>query len=468
MLVAYFEDVISETKQFASFTEQHRKMYGTYLPFYNADSEYYTDEINLHDIYFLFWHYCSVIDDTVLQDPFFDDSPEFAAACEEIYDLFDEEFEKAPQNEVMQTFFQLDASAGVIEIRRVLEFLLNGSFWNKTSYAFGMLKEINDQLEEEKKNGEEYTLDRIDAYLYDLSVEKTFNFHSPILALRVNEILANITGTEHPLYDTIRNISKRKTGIFLFKEAQSGIDIFEHLPSGTTIKLSHEFTMFDRKQLVADKSCCLMGIVEWGDVWQQMGIASLFEYDKERFKEHIPGSSIFDSLEEKKAVLKNMETAFREINQEKLLVSLKGQSEFNHFYRSWIEVQTKMVQPDMTDEEVQEYLDGFMEKFNLTVEEDQNTILFFNPEGGLEEYFGFEGLKDANHGSISGKCNLETLILDDCYSKEFINYLMENDLVEFSEEESGLDNSLLSNNLDFLLRYYHRNNYQAEPKITLV
>jgi hypothetical protein len=468
LLVAYFEDVISETKQFSSFTEQHKKMYGTYLPFYNTDNEYYTDEVNLYDIYFLFWYYSSVLDESKLHDPFFGDNPGFVVACEKICDLFDEEFEKAPQNEVMQAFFQLDASAGVTQIRAVLEFLLNGSFWNKTSFAIRMADEVNELLEEEKKEEKEYSMDRIEAYLYDISVEEIFNFHSPVLALRTNEMLANMIGVEHPLYDTIRNISERKTGLFLFREEQPGVDIFEHIPSGTRIRLSQEYSMFEREQLVAGKSCCLMGIVEWGDVWQQMGMASLFVYDEEKFKEQIPGASIFDSLEKKMAIVKNMETAFREVNQDKLLVSLKGQRAFNDFYRLWMGAQTKMVHPDMTDEEIREHLDNILDKSNLMIEEDQETILYLNPEGGVEEYYGLEGLKDADTGSASGKCNFETLILDDCYSKNFINYLIGNDLIEFSTDQSGMDNSLVSDNLDFLLRYFRRSGYQAEPEVTLV
>ena len=50
MLVCYFEDVISETHLFSSFTRNHKKLYGKELPFYHTSDDYYDDEINLHDI----------------------------------------------------------------------------------------------------------------------------------------------------------------------------------------------------------------------------------------------------------------------------------------------------------------------------------------------------------------------------------------------------------------------------------
>jgi hypothetical protein len=44
IFVAYFEDIISETNLFSAFTKKHTQLYGTPLPFYSKDTEYYEDE----------------------------------------------------------------------------------------------------------------------------------------------------------------------------------------------------------------------------------------------------------------------------------------------------------------------------------------------------------------------------------------------------------------------------------------
>lgn len=53
---AYLEDVISGLGLWQAFIRQHRKLYGTPLPFYHPGSEYLDDEINLEDVCFLIWN----------------------------------------------------------------------------------------------------------------------------------------------------------------------------------------------------------------------------------------------------------------------------------------------------------------------------------------------------------------------------------------------------------------------------
>ena len=52
-IAAYFEDVISQTKIWETFTEECKRRYGRYIPFYTEENtEYYPDEVNEADIKF--------------------------------------------------------------------------------------------------------------------------------------------------------------------------------------------------------------------------------------------------------------------------------------------------------------------------------------------------------------------------------------------------------------------------------
>ncbi|MDE6273282.1 MAG: DUF3843 family protein [Muribaculaceae bacterium] len=57
-VTGYFQDILTDSGIFRSFTEQHRKMYGRWLPFYDTseDEGYIPHELNLQDVRFLLWY----------------------------------------------------------------------------------------------------------------------------------------------------------------------------------------------------------------------------------------------------------------------------------------------------------------------------------------------------------------------------------------------------------------------------
>lgn len=48
---------ISKTGIWETFTAECKKQYGSYLPFYSINDDYFPDEINPEDIRFLLWHH---------------------------------------------------------------------------------------------------------------------------------------------------------------------------------------------------------------------------------------------------------------------------------------------------------------------------------------------------------------------------------------------------------------------------
>jgi hypothetical protein len=471
LLGAYFEDVISETGLFASFTKMHKKLYGKYLPFYDLDEEYYTDEINLSDIHFLIWHYFATIYyrySEAMYNPLYSNNSAEKEAIAKIYELLNEEFEKAPQNEKLQAFLQLSDKGSVFEIRNILEFLSCRLYLNKTDYSFF----IEDTIDEWNKNERDMDEKGVNMFMYDEMVAYIFNYYSSLLALRSNAVLAEMIGKQHACYHLIRNISEHTLGIFLFKERNEDADTFEHV-TGVQIKVSRELSRFNEKYLVPDQSCYIMGVVQWGDIWQQMGAASTGHNYQQIIadKKKIESITLLDYMDEKKAILEKMKTAFLQVNQGKLIAYFKGIEDYTEFNESWLKAYTLATTPDIKNEELFALLENAKSQTpDFLRDNEDGIVLFFNPNIGIEIHPGFACLladKDNSYFDPLKKYSLTDIILEKTLSPEFVLYMIDNNLIQSSfPEDDKAENTLILDNLDFLLKYYRKESYWSEPKIT--
>ncbi len=92
---AYFEDVVADLGIWRSFVTTCKDRFGKYLPFYELDEEYYTDEPNKCDIRFLLWKTKQECYNDRFINP---ENPTFEWLADAIYQKLDEEFESAPVN----------------------------------------------------------------------------------------------------------------------------------------------------------------------------------------------------------------------------------------------------------------------------------------------------------------------------------------------------------------------------------
>lgn len=101
-LAAWFEDIISQTGIWPTFTAECKKRYGSYLPFYTINDDYFPDEINLEDICFLLWHHIQYVkrEKNIINPQY----PGIESAAKDIYQLLADEYETAPENERMQKY----------------------------------------------------------------------------------------------------------------------------------------------------------------------------------------------------------------------------------------------------------------------------------------------------------------------------------------------------------------------------
>ncbi len=478
ILTAYFEDTISETRIFSSFTEQHYKLYGKYLPFYSINpKDYYPDEVNLQDISFLIWHFQTTFTDYdlgIISDPL---HPEVIELSEVIYDLFDKEFENAPQNEDLQNFItDINADSPVLEIRKRIEFIACDCYLNALEFSIFMQDQI-DELKKKTHNKRdkddfEFYNEHAPLILYDAKLTYVFNETSPLLSLYAKEILCNMLGKEHPAYQLIQKISTKKNSLFLYKKEEETFYIFKHIYSSKTIHLSKESCSFKKESLIPDQSVYSLNMTQWGDLWQLTGSSVQYDIPMEELLMTSTGIGIFNEIEDQLKIINEQEIAFLSVNNNKYITYLSSQEELKNLMIEVNITQFKKSHPHLSNEKMKEYAEI---NFNTLILDDfKNIVIFYNPLGGTEFYPDFADFindKDNSFYDESVKIDLEEVLFDKTFSKEFINYLTENSLINFpihSEFKNGNEQELIFNNLDFLLRYYKRNHYWTKPQITIM
>lgn len=469
LLVAYFEDVISETRLFSTFTRLHKKMYGQELPFYKIPDDYYDDEINLHDIYFLIWYYISLQNEEFVIDPYFKNSLNFRKAISKIYELFDREFEKAPQNENLQDILRLSANSNVETVREKLLFIAYESFlWRPIFCDF-----FEDLLDKYREKGVVVLDEQSNVQIYDSRIHFVFNEYMPLLAMRANEYFAEILGEEHSEYQFIKNISERIFGSFLIQKIESNGFLLEHLSSKKQLWLSNEFTSLEGIKLVENETVLSIGLVQWkDDIWQNQGGCMVSTIKEMKGKDTSP--HIFDDENKKKDVISNLEKAFLEITNGKRIIYLYGKREFSDINLKVAKKHAKMMNPEMTDREIDQKHKNLIKNSaeNIPFDDKEPIAIFFNSNSGMEVYL--EGavscMPDTNNPHYKHEeFDLCDLITDKTLSKEFVNYVIENKLINLDISGCGTPETFdaIMGNLDFLLRFYRRASYFSKPEVTI-
>ena len=148
-------------------------------PFYSLDSDYTPGEINTEDIQFLIWHYHMQLNNLdIAYSPALDT---FAAIAADVMELFEAEYETAPENEKLLHYLQPD------EKEQHNLYALHARFlWLCTqSYLFsnnGYL--LEDQAEaladEAKENGlEDQIPDMVNQLCNDFGFNQVHRVHAP-------------------------------------------------------------------------------------------------------------------------------------------------------------------------------------------------------------------------------------------------------------------------------------------------
>lgn len=121
---AYLEDLVSGLGLWNSFIEEHTKLYGARLPFYEVKGDYFVGEPNLFDLCFIIWNTWQKM--MYPHDYIYPMMPEIREQAEKWLPLLEEAYEEAPENEMLTDFFKAPGSE--VEADRKLTWLFGHTY----------------------------------------------------------------------------------------------------------------------------------------------------------------------------------------------------------------------------------------------------------------------------------------------------------------------------------------------------
>lgn len=130
-IAAYLEDQISGLGLWQSFTTEHKRLYGKYLPFYAVSSDYIADEINEEDIRFIIWNTWQKVSSLHEHAYINPNNPSIKKQAEIFYAILEKAYEEAPENETLSEYFSHPGSK--MEADRKLTWLFGHTYLTEPS-----------------------------------------------------------------------------------------------------------------------------------------------------------------------------------------------------------------------------------------------------------------------------------------------------------------------------------------------
>ncbi|MBL0053572.1 MAG: DUF3843 family protein [Bacteroidetes bacterium] len=470
-LTCYFEDIISGTNIWNSFVRIHKRLYKKPLPFFGGDN-YCEEEINSQDISFLIWYFLNTIQDEKFILPFQEFLIEMGDA---VLEVFENEWEYAPENTRLISFFQLDETADFYDARTYMEKILF------KSYLFNF-DTADDLVSSEIETIENYIDDKnISTFLTEGRDFKTHTSHTRILSLLGKEWAAEILGTQNPLSKSFLNMSPRVIGYFLYK-GQDHTDIFiEHIASGKKFELTKK--SFDHHKLLVEIDTIMrMGIVKWMDEWWFSGVYVQTPFDADLVldeKNSLTSRQAVNFLDHQKMnindILQGQLDAFLEFNNGSQIAFIPC-NQIDNFvdgYMKYYNAKLELSAKEILETEERTRRDGFFgfeEEPSIFSTSTNTGLVFFNPKSGCEIALEINSAFPLDNNPYCEKelsaQHVLHLLMNENFSTELVMFWLqncENDLSYFKTDTG----KKYFDDLDFLLRFWKKSNYHSKPLITI-
>jgi len=471
-IASYFEDIITETNIWTSFVELHQELYKKKLPFYDTN-EYYENEINYQDVRFLLWYFFN----TAQTDKFINPKNYFfLEMTSDIIEILDEAYEYAPENKVLKKYYEINETENnFYAARNLIDTILFKTYLFYPD-TFLDLHENEAKLIEENKDNE-----NIIHYLNENRDAELHKSHTRLLSLTGKEWASEIIGKEHPLSTDFLNMSKKISGFFLYKGQDNNNIFIEHIASSKKFNLTKK--SFDYYENLKEIDTILfLGIAEWKGEWWFSGIYFQNDFNADLI------------LDEKNSVESRMAVSFLDYQTEKIDETIKLQFDaFKDFNNG---SQIAFMPSNKIDEFIRKYTEYFNRSLNLTKKEreeakkrarkdgffgtdDNKTknyskisetgLVFFNPKSGVEIALAVNSAFPLSENKYFNKKDstehIMRLLFAEEISTELAMYCIDNYKTKLPFFKIGKGKELL-NDIDFLLRFWKKNNYHTVPAIT--
>lgn len=470
-LVSYLEDFISDAGIWSSFVNKHLELYKKPLPFYNLD-DYYTDDINLQDISFLIWYFIHCIQEGMFIKP---TSLLIVETAEKVYNLFEEEFDNAPVNDSLKSFYQVEETeTDYYEVRAIIQNLLFRSylFHFDTGLILHALQEETIEKYEKDENLLSYLNDNLDS--------ATHSFCTKLLSLRGNEWAAIHCGRQHQLYNDLNQISPKVQGYFQYK-GQNDTHIFlQHIATEKMFEMTKESYDKTDSFLIVD-DLFYLGLVKWRNEWWFTGHLFGTGFDADLIldeKNSIESRKALDFLipvEETSRELQRQKKVFLEFNGNSLIAFFPADkindfiNEFMAYYNDSLKLTDELIEESKKRLRSKGFFGGPPHKLIGFSPETKSGLVFFNPDSGLEVVFNinsaFPDKKNPYYNKKDADDHFKHLLFSRELSTGLIQHCVNTHRGQFKNNEFITN---YSDDWDFLLRFLKVDHYHATPSITLV
>jgi hypothetical protein len=481
-IVCYFEDVISGPGLWQAFTAQVNELYGTYLPFYDLDSDdYYPDEINIEDISFLIWYFISMtqFDENIISP----DLIEWSDLSDRIFDIFEREYEQAPENTSLKEHYKVSpGEENFFVLKDKMRWIMLDSW-----LLHFQRKELADMINEDSRyqNEDGPAEENRELYLYDTIDSYIFSTCTNLLAKQGKDWLAYVQGKDHPLFKEILGMGEKKSGYYLFMGVENEKLLFQHIASEKILRITLE-SMDLPKDLEQGKSISFAGFVKWKNEWWFSGTTASWGYDADliRKEKNSETSRMLFGEDPVSKKMKNEQlySSFLKFNNGKPIAFVESEEKAGSFIRDYLVFHNESL--DISASEKREGSKRILKNELLmrpgrSSEHGDNEavpgMIFFNRESGIQMAFGFNDLvPDPDNASFKEDLTVDVsdnesdnesaheamrLLYSFYISGDWMRYLVNNYDIPGLDFPGDGGRELLMDNLDFMMRFWKRKNY---------
>lgn len=465
LITSYFEDIISETQIWNTFIQEHKKLYNKPIPFYEP-SNYRENDINEEDIIFLIWYFLNTIQDDKFIVPFL---KIFTIIAENIFEIFEEEWEFAPVNEYLKSCYKIDENEDdYYVVRKFMDKVFFESYLFVTDTGYQLHLEETEILEETKEKEEAVML------LNEARDNSLHSYHTHLLSLSAKEWSSKILGQKHQLHNDIASMSKRVSGFFFYKGQNDSYVFLEHIATGMKFELFKESYDYADSLNEIDQ-ILFIGLVNWKGNWWFSGNEFTIDFNADLILDERNSLtsraqvSFLNDQQETRELIQKQEEVFKQFNNGSSIAFMKKEK-INQFCQSFFEYFNEQLQLSKQEfEEADQRMreDGLLsiDDNSSIIDEDgdfEDALVFFNPKSGIEIAIDvnsafpspdnpfFDEEKSENH--------IMTLLMDDGISTELAMYCIDHykEELTFFTEDFGI---ILIEDIDFLIRFWKKEEY---------